>query len=394
MGTLYLVATPIGNLEDMTERGLRVLREVPLIAAEDTRRTGKLLAHFGIETSMVSYHAHNQRQRRGPLLTALAAGDVALVSDAGTPGLSDPGVDLVRAAVAAGFPVSAVPGASSVSAAVGVSGLIDGPFLVLGFLPRRGPERRRLLAAGGASGFPLVLFEAPGRLVETLEEAAALWGDRPAVVLRELTKLHEEVLRGGLAELAERFRTRQVRGEIVVVIGAPPQATTFDDMAVDALLRECRRSGMSASQAAREVAAMTARPRSELYVRALRANPAESTGTTIGSGQETSGDGEARREGEGAGMWKTEQFSSVEDVVDFLNGRGLRPERIKLAVGRGDSGRQVFHLLYEEEDSSLVGVAVAEADVPEIAPGDVGGVMDEAEAIIADAQRDEPEGAG
>lgn len=278
MGTLYLVATPIGNLEDMTARGLRVLREAALIAAEDTRRTGRLLTHFGIETRMVSYHAHNERGRRELLLAALGAGDVALVSDAGTPGISDPGVDLVRAAVGAGFPVSAVPGPSAVAAAVGVSGLVDGPFLALGFLPRRGRERRRMVASGGASGFPVVLFEAPGRLVETLGELAEAWGDRPSVVLRELTKLHEEVARGGLAELAERFRGRAVRGEIVVVVGARVEAPMADDGDVDALLGELRRSGMSASQAAREVAGMTAIPRSELYARARRAGEAGDLG--------------------------------------------------------------------------------------------------------------------
>jgi len=268
MGTLYLVATPIGNLEDISARALRVLRQVPMIAAEDTRRTGKLLAHFGIETPMISYHAHNQRARREPILAALAAGDVALVADAGTPAISDPGTDLVLAAAEAGYTVSPVPGPSALAAAVGVSGLVDGPFLALGFLPRRGGERRLLLAKAGAAGFPVVLFEAPDRVGETLAELAAAWGDRPAVVLRELTKLHEEVARGSLAALGDRFRRGETRGEVVVVVGARPPAQVDDDGEIDRLLADLRRSGLSASQAAREAATMTGQPRSSLYQRA------------------------------------------------------------------------------------------------------------------------------
>lgn len=265
MGTLFLVATPIGNLEDISARALRVLREVPLIAAEDTRHTGRLLANFAIATPMLSYHAHNQRSRRDRLLAALEVGDVALVSDAGTPGISDPGRDLVVAAAAAGHAVSPIPGPSAVAAAVGVSGLVDGPFLSLGFLPRRGRDRGEALARATMSRFPVVFFEAPTRLAGTLSELANAWGDREAVVLRELTKRHEEVVRGTLADLADRYAAAPPRGEIVVVVAG----TTVDeaDQAVDVpeLVRRLRRSGLSASQAARAAASATGLARSELY---------------------------------------------------------------------------------------------------------------------------------
>jgi 16S rRNA (cytidine1402-2'-O)-methyltransferase len=270
MGTLYLVATPIGNLEDITARALRVLREVGLIAAEDTRHTGRLLAHFAIATPLLSYHAHNERARRERLLAALANGDVALVSDAGTPGISDPGRDLVVAAVAAGHTVTPVPGPSAVAAAVGVSGLVEGPFVSLGFLPRRGEARRRALARAGATGFPVVLFEAPGRLAATLAELAVLWGDREAVVMRELTKLHEETVRGTLSRLAERWRQSPPRGEVVVVVGGAGEQAANDRSDVERIVAELRRAGLSPSAAAREAAALTGLPRSELYRLARR----------------------------------------------------------------------------------------------------------------------------
>ena len=263
MGTLYLVATPIGNLEDITARALRVLREVPLIAAEDTRHTGRLLAHFGITTPMVSYHAHNERGRRESLLAALATGDVALVSDAGSPGISDPGHDLVVAAVAAGFVVSPVPGPSATIAAVSASGLAPGPFVFLGFLPRAGAERRAALGRGAASGLPLVLFEAANRLPATLTALVETLGDRPAAVARELTKLHEEIRRDTLTALAAHYHASPARGEVVVVVGGSVETEVHDDLAI--ILTGLLDAGMGPSQAAREAAAITGRPRSELY---------------------------------------------------------------------------------------------------------------------------------
>ncbi|MCA9878675.1 MAG: 16S rRNA (cytidine(1402)-2'-O)-methyltransferase, partial [Thermomicrobiales bacterium] len=230
MGTLYIVATPIGNLEDISARALRVLREVPVIAAEDTRHSKRLLAHFGIETPLVSYHAHNQRQREPRLLELLAAGDVALVTDAGTPAISDPGASIVHAALSAGHTVSPVPGPSSLAAGVSASGLVDGPFVTLGFLPREREPRRRLIGRAAATGWPLVIFESPQRIGATLRELHDALGNREATVLRELTKVHEEVRTGKLAELAAWASAAPVRGEIVLVTaGAPEPAAAPDE---------------------------------------------------------------------------------------------------------------------------------------------------------------------
>ena len=288
MGTLHLVATPIGNLEDITARALRVLAEVPLIAAEDTRHTGRLLAHFGIETPMISYHAHNERARRERLLGALGEGDLALVSDAGTPGISDPGRDLVAAALDAGHRVSPVPGASALTAAVAASGLVAGPFLALGFLPREGSGRRTALARAGAAGVPVVLFEAPGRVGATVAELLAAWGDRPAVVLRELTKRHEEMLRGCLSQLSALFDDAPPRGEVVIVVGSTEEGNAVGED-IDALLGGLRAAGLSPSQAAREAAVMTGRPRSELYDRA-RQVPVAVKGEPGGPGNRRDGE--------------------------------------------------------------------------------------------------------
>lgn len=266
MGTLFVVATPIGNLEDMTPRAVAVLGSVPLIAAEDTRRTGKLLQRFGIDTPMLSYHAHNERARRQRLLAALDVGDLALVSDAGTPGVSDPGMDLVAAAHAAGHRVSPIPGASSATAAVSASGLVDGPFTMLGFLPRETRPRRLALARVRAAGLPLVVFESATRLAATLGDLAEALGPRPAAVFREMTKLHEEVQLGTLGELRTWAHQAAPKGELVVVIGGTTndaQVKAADDAAE--VVAGLRRAGLSASEAAREAAVMTGLPRSELY---------------------------------------------------------------------------------------------------------------------------------
>lgn len=264
MGTLYLVATPIGNLEDLSLRAIRILREVDLIAAEDTRHTGHLLKHYDITTPVLSYHAHNERSRRERLLAALATGDVALVSDAGSPGISDPGFDLVNAAIAAGHHVSPVPGASAVIAAVTASGLVPGPFLALGFLPRKGRERQHALAAAISSGYPFVLFEAPARLVSTLRELAAATGDRLAAVCRELTKLHEEIERDQLSRLATHYEEAPPRGEIVIVIAAAEAETVAEDDAAH-ILRTLLDQGLGPSQAAKAAALQTGLARSSLY---------------------------------------------------------------------------------------------------------------------------------
>jgi 16S rRNA (cytidine1402-2'-O)-methyltransferase len=277
LGTLYIVATPIGNLEDLSPRAVRTLREVALIAAEDTRHSRRLLSHFEIKTRTVSYHEHNQRSRRELLLEALASGDVALITDAGTPGVSDPGADLVAAALDAGYRVSPIPGASALAAAVSASGLIDGPFLTVGFLPRERGERVRLVARAATAGFPLVIFESAQRLGPTLRELVEILGDRRAVILRELTKIHEEVRAGSLSALRHWAEDGTPRGEIALVIaGAPESATSEGD--AEAVVRTLRQSGLSASQTAREAAAITGLSRSDLYRLAIAVDDKESVG--------------------------------------------------------------------------------------------------------------------
>jgi 16S rRNA (cytidine1402-2'-O)-methyltransferase len=264
VSTLYVVATPIGNLEDLSPRAIRVLREASLIAAEDTRHSRRLLNHFGIATPLLSYHQHNRRERQGQLLQALGRGDVALITDAGTPAVSDPGAELVAAALAGGHRVSPIPGPSALAAAVSASGIVDGPFLSLGFLPREQVKRNTVLAKAAATGWPVVVFEAANRLAKTLNILESAMGDRPAVVLRELTKMHEEARTGTLASLRQWAATESPRGEVVLVVaGDEPEIASQRDAV--AVLRVLRSSGLSASQAAREAAAVTGLPRSELY---------------------------------------------------------------------------------------------------------------------------------
>jgi 16S rRNA (cytidine1402-2'-O)-methyltransferase len=277
LGRLYVVATPIGNLEDFSPRAVRVLREVDVIAAEDTRHSRRLLAHFGIDTPTVSYHEHNRVSRRQLLLAALASGDVALITDAGTPAISDPGADLVTAALAAGHRVSPIPGPSALAAAVSASGLIDGPFLTLGFLPRERGERLRLVARAATTSMPFLLFESARRIERTLRELLEIVGDRRAVLLRELTKIHEEVRAGSLSELLHWAGETAPRGEIALVIAASPEATTSEADAQQ-VVRTLRQSGLSASQAAREAASITGLPRSELYTLAMGVDVAGSVG--------------------------------------------------------------------------------------------------------------------
>ena len=220
MGTLFLVATPIGNLEDITARALRVLREAALIAAEDTRHTRRLLTHFDIHTPVTSYFEHNKLQKLETVVEALAQGDVALVSDAGTPAISDPGYELVRAALAAGFPVTAIPGPSALLTALVASGLPTDAFLYLGFLPRKDAERRRLLESVAGEPRTLVAYEAPHRLLDTLAEVRAVLGNRPLAVARELTKLHEEIYRGAAALPVERWEAARVQAELARLLSA------------------------------------------------------------------------------------------------------------------------------------------------------------------------------
>lgn len=272
MGTLYVVATPIGNLNDMTPRAIQTLGEVSLIAAEDTRHTANLLRRFDIDTPTISYHQHNEQQRVDRLLVALREGDVALVTDAGTPAVSDPGVVLVRSAREAGHRVVPIPGASSLAAAVSASGLIDGPFLFQGFLPRAGEERRAALGRLVASRAPVVLFESPSRLVETLGDLQVYFGDVRAAVARELTKIHEEIRNGRLSELASYFGQGEVKGEICIIVDNVEIASETPEVDVTALARRLIADGLKPSRAARELAKIADIPSTEAYeaVRKLR----------------------------------------------------------------------------------------------------------------------------
>ena len=264
MATLYLVATPIGNLEDITLRALRVLREVSLVAAEDTRTARKLLAHFGIRQRIVSYNEHNMRRRTPQILAALAAADVALVSEAGMPGISDPGHELVVAVARAGYPVVPVPGPSAVTAALAVSGLPTRQFTFVGFLPRRAGEQRRLLAFLAEESRTIVAFESPHRLRRTLADMLAAWGDRRIAVCRELTKAFEEVFRGRLSEALERFR--EPRGEFTLVIeGGQPAPAPPSEEAVREELRRLKAQGVPTRQAVHQVARSLGLPRREVY---------------------------------------------------------------------------------------------------------------------------------
>lgn len=218
-GTLYLVATPIGNLGDMTARGLEVLRQVSFVACEDTRHSRVLLEHYGIARETVSLPAFAEGQRAGRILERVEAGeDCALVTDAGSPGISDPGERLVAEALERGLRVVPVPGPTALVAALSASGLPTGRFHFLGFLPRKGPERRALLEEVAPLGATLLLYESPRRVGETLADLLEVLGERRACVARELTKVHEELVRGQLSELAARYAAEQVRGEVVLVV--------------------------------------------------------------------------------------------------------------------------------------------------------------------------------
>ena len=264
------MATPIGNLEDITLRALRVLREVSLIAAEDTRHSGRLLKHFQIDTPMISFHEHSDLNQRSRVVDALIDGDVALISDAGTPGISDPGFDLVVDAIHAGHMISPIPGPAAVTAAVPVSGLVPGGFIFLGFLPRKSRERRDALRQVKDLPYPLVLYEAPHRLSSCLADLEQELGDRPLTVMREMTKLHEEIVRTSVIAARQRYAGESPRGEFVLVVGAAEVADDLPELESDAVLAMLARrleAGESPSAAARAVAKETGHPRSALYDR-------------------------------------------------------------------------------------------------------------------------------
>ncbi|HSO27775.1 MAG TPA: 16S rRNA (cytidine(1402)-2'-O)-methyltransferase [Anaerolineales bacterium] len=270
MGTLYLVATPIGNLEDISARALRVLRSAALIAAEDTRHTVKLLRHYEIDAPLTSYHEFNKLTKVDAILSALAQGDVALVSDAGTPALNDPGYELVQAALQAGFAVSPIPGPSAPIAALTTSGLPTDRFVYLGYLPRKANERRAALHEVAELPYTLVFLETPHRLLAALQDLQAVLGDRPMAAARELTKLHEEVVRGPISVVLAHFAAEKPRGEFTLVVaGFKPQAVSWSE---ERLADEIR-AGLAASnppaQLAAQLASASGRSRREIYQQIL-----------------------------------------------------------------------------------------------------------------------------
>jgi len=270
MSTLYLVATPIGNLEDISARALRILREVDLIAAEDTRHTGKLLQHFEIITPRTSYFEYNKLARLDKILGALENGDVALVSDAGTPAINDPGYELVRAVLEAGHTVSPIPGPSAPVAALVTSGLPTDRFLYLGYVPRKAGDRRRRAEEVAALPYTLVFLETPHRLSAALQDLKSVFGDRQIAVARELTKLHEEIFRGTISEAEVHFNENPPRGEITLVVsGAPQKSEKWLPDQVQSALKEALSRGESPSQIAKEFTSQSGWPRRQLYQRVL-----------------------------------------------------------------------------------------------------------------------------
>jgi 16S rRNA (cytidine1402-2'-O)-methyltransferase len=266
MPILYLVGTPIGNLEDISLRALRVLGEVGLIAAEDTRTTGHLLSHYQIETPMLSYHDFSDQGRISQLIEALSAKDVALVTEAGMPGLSDPGYRLVKEAIEAGIEVVPVPGPSAATAALVSSGLPTDKFLFLGFLPRQRKARRELLTEVARLPYTLVLYEAPHRVLDMLADMHDLLGDRQLSIGRELTKLYEEIWRGSISQAIEYFGQGRIRGEFTVVVaGAGEEFDRWTETEVRESLAEQLSKGLKRKEAAEIVAQMSGWRKKEVY---------------------------------------------------------------------------------------------------------------------------------
>jgi 16S rRNA (cytidine1402-2'-O)-methyltransferase len=265
MGTLYVVGTPIGNLEDLSPRALRVLREASLVAAEDTRKTGALFSRFDVHTPLTSYFEHNKLRKLDAILEALGRGDVALVSEAGMPGLSDPGYELIRAAIEAGVPVVPIPGPVAAITALVVSGLPTDGFTFLGFLPRKASDRKRALQEVAAEQRTLVFYEAPHRLTDCLDDIEAVLGDRPIAVARELTKLYEEIYRGTVHGAREHF-SDDVRGEVTLVVGgAIEEAVAWDEGRVRRALSDALTHGMDRKEAVRHVTQASGWPRRQVY---------------------------------------------------------------------------------------------------------------------------------
>lgn len=272
MGTLYVVGTPIGNLEDMTFRAVRILQTVDTIAAEDTRHTGKLLQHFQIKTPQISYHHHNRQHRLPELLNQLTTGKtIALVTDAGMPSISDPGYELVHAAIEAGILVIPIPGATAGITALSASGLPTDRFVFEGFLPATGQERQQRLEVLAAESRTLIFYESPYRLQQTLEDFVNIFSpSRQIVLARELTKLHEQFWRGTIEDAIAYYTDHEPKGEFTLILaGAPPESPVLSEAALKAELSQLINQGLSRSQAARQLSHLTNLPRRHLYQMAL-----------------------------------------------------------------------------------------------------------------------------
>ena len=269
MGKLYLVGTPIGNLEDITLRAIRILKEVDLIAAEDTRRTGKLLQHLQIKTPQISYHEHNQEYRTNELIVRLCQGiQIALVTDAGMPSISDPGIQIVQAAIAHKIPVIPIPGGTAVISALAASGMSTDRFIFEGFLPSKESDRQTRLESLRSETKTVVLYEAPHRILKTLKDLATVVGtEREIVLARELTKVHEEFWRGNMGDaIAMCTNERQPKGEYTVVLqGAAETSLITDETELKRELQQLLNQGMTRSQASRQLAKLTNLSRREIY---------------------------------------------------------------------------------------------------------------------------------
>lgn len=267
VGTLFIVPTPIGNLEDITLRALRVLREVALIAAEDTRTTRNLLNHFQITTPLTSYHEHNKLTKLETIFNALENGDVALVSDAGTPGISDPGFELIQEAILRGIRIEPLPGANAAITALVASGLPTDNFMFVGFLPKKAKARADALHALKPQTCTLIAYESPNRLIDLLEAIIEVLGDRPVCVAREITKIHEEFFRGSASDALTHYREHSPRGEVVVIIGgaAPEMTPVWDETQVRSRLLERLAAGDSLKDAAKAISGESGWDRRRVY---------------------------------------------------------------------------------------------------------------------------------
>jgi 16S rRNA (cytidine1402-2'-O)-methyltransferase len=266
MGTLFLVATPIGNLEDLSARAIRILSEVDLIAAEDTRQTRKLLSHYGIHTRTISYHEHNKLIKVEPILETLQDRNVALVSDAGTPALNDPGYELVKACLEVGYQVSPIPGACAPISALVASGLPTDAFLYLGYLPRKSKARQSLLTSIQQQPYTLIFLETPHRLLSAMKDIESILGNRQIAIARELTKIHEEIFRGSVSEAIQYYTETQPRGEITLIIyGKLEKAAQWSEKQITEAIQNALEDGEQPSIIARNIAKQSGWQRSEVY---------------------------------------------------------------------------------------------------------------------------------